>query len=180
MNAAGSSSAAAGAGEDQGLQGAQRGCTRRAQRGAEVIEFGFICLPMLALVLLNVDIGWAILVRSTLQHAVREGVRYAVTSQTYTGLGQKASVQKVVQDNALGLLAQTPDLIKVRFYLPDTFQDVSSVPGGNAGGHLVEVSIEGYPLPPLAPLMRSSDPLIFTARSADRMESSPAGGPPPM
>jgi hypothetical protein len=35
---------------------------------------------------------------------VREGVRYAIASQTMTGMGQDASIKSVVQQNAMGVV----------------------------------------------------------------------------
>ena len=155
--------------------------SRTGRKGVEVIEFGLVLIPMLGFTLLIMDIAWAIFGRGLLQNAVREGVRYAVTSQTQTGMGQKDSVKSVVQDNALGLLADSAgyDMIQVRFYTPDTFTDVSNVAGANSGGNLVEVSVEGYPWLPLLPLLRSAG-FTFTARSSDRMEASPPAGAPPL
>src|SRR5579883_2077009 len=73
---------------------AQMGHSRGKQKGSEVLEFGFVVTPMLGFTLLIIDIGWGVFTRSTLQYAVREGVRYAVTSQTATGLGQKDSIDR--------------------------------------------------------------------------------------
>jgi len=136
---------------------------------------------MLGFLFLIMDLSWAIFARSVLQYAVREGVRYAVTSQTVAGLGHVDSIKTVVQNHALGLLnGDGWDKIQVRFYSPDTFEDVTALPGANAGGNLVEVSVQGYSWLPLFPLLKSNAPLIFSAKSADRMETSPATGPPAM
>ncbi|HZT30435.1 MAG TPA: TadE/TadG family type IV pilus assembly protein [Bryobacteraceae bacterium] len=158
------------------------GHSRGKQKGSEVLEFGFVVTPMLGFTLLIIDIGWGVFTRSTLQYAVREGVRYAVTSQTATGLGQKDSIKQVVQQNALGMLAGQSglDKIQVRFYTPETFTDVSDDPGANAGGNLVEVAVEGFSWLPLMPLMRSNSALSMAARAMDRMEASPPTGPPPL
>ena len=147
-----------------------------------MLEFGLVLVPMLALLFVTIDIAWAIFARSTLQFAVREGVRYAVTGQTLTGMGQVSSIKTVVQSNAIGLLNGTDGLskIQVNFYTADTLQDVSTVPGGNVGGNLVQVSVQGFPWFPLFPLLRSATPLTFSALSADRMEATPPGGPPAM
>jgi hypothetical protein len=50
-----------------------------------------VLLPLCGFVFLILDMAWAFYVRATLQSAVREGVRYAITSQTMTGMGQDAS-----------------------------------------------------------------------------------------
>src|SRR5215475_7105480 len=77
---------------------------RRSQRGAQVIEATLIAFPLFGLTFLLLDISWAIFQRATLQHAVREGVRYAITDRNDTGPCQDDSVKAVVKRNALGFL----------------------------------------------------------------------------
>jgi hypothetical protein len=155
---------------------------RGSRKGSEVVELCLVLLPMMALLFLFLDIAWAVFARSTLQNAVRSGARYAVTGTTQAGTGHINSIKSVVQTNSIGILAGQKglDAIQVRFYSPETFTDISGLPGANGGGNLVEVSVEGFPWLPLAPVMRSGAPLLFTARSMDRMEASPATGPPPL
>lgn len=150
---------------------------RRSQRGNAFVEAAFVLVPLFALIFSIVDFGLAIFIRSTLQHAVREGVRYAITYQTVDGLGHDASIKSVVQANAMGFLseAENADKIKIRYYDPTTFAEVA----GNDPGNLVEVSVEDYQWGWLAPLLRSASPLQITTRSSDRMEGLPAGGVPP-
>ena len=156
------------------------GRRRRGQKGSELLEFMLVLLPLLGVVGLIVDNSWVIFTRSTLQFAVREGARYAVTSQVMTNMGQKDSVKKIVQNRSLGLLAGKTglDKIQVRFYTPDTFLDVSNTVGGNAGGNLVEVAVEDFSWAPLIPVLRSAQPLKISARCWDRMEASPSTGTP--
>jgi len=173
---------------------------RNAQRGVELIEFTLVLLPLLGFTFLLLDLGWAIYKRATLQFAVREGCRYAVTNQVQpltdandNAYGMINSVKWVVQKRAMGLLgskATDPGYasIQVRFYNPNTSLTTSlTVPtncASNTGqppnwnGNLVEVSVENYAAVPLAPLLRSASPLNFTARSSDRMEGNPVSGVP--
>lgn len=154
----------------------RRGGRAYKQRGSQVVEFGLVLVPFCAFIFLLMDLSWAIFVKATMQYAVREGVRYAVTGQTISGSGQDASIKTTVQQNAMGFLNGSAGaaMIFIRYYLPDTLTETAS----NAGGNLVEVSVEGYSLTPLGPILRSAAPLILTARSSDRMESSPGGIPP--
>jgi Flp pilus assembly protein TadG len=154
----------------------------RGTKGSEVVEFGLVFLPMIAYLFLILDLGWIFFTKSTLQFAAREGARYAVTSKTRTGLGQLSSIQQVVQENAMGFLAGSAGLgrIHVRFFAPDTLQDISNTAHANAGGNLVEVSVEGYTFTPLASILKSNAPLMLSAKSWDRMEASPPTGPPPL
>ena len=153
--------------------------TKSRERGSQTIELALVLLPLCAIVFLILDIAWAFYVKSTLQNAVREGVRYAVTSQTMTGLGQDASIKSVVQQNAMGLLSGTTNaaLITIQYYLPNTLAPVTGL-NSNQGGNIVEVYVQNYSLPPLGPILRNPTPLSLGAQAYDRMEGSPGGVPP--
>src|SRR3954454_18102411 len=80
----------------------------RSRKGAEIIEFTLILLPLLAMLCVIIDLGWAVFAKSTLQRAVRIGVR---TGVTITGTQANAAgtcltpmVKSAVQQSALGLL----------------------------------------------------------------------------
>ena len=149
------------------------------ERGSQVVELGLVLLPLCGFVFLILDMAWAFYAKSTLQNAVREGVRYAITSQTMAGKGQDDSIKTVVQQNAMGLLAGEDRLalISVQYYLPNTLQEVSGL-NSNQGGNIVEVSVQGYSLPPLGPILRNPAPLSLSVQAYDRMEGSPGRIPP--
>src|ERR1700704_5705872 len=107
------------------------------ERGSEVVEFGLVCVPFFAFMLLILDISWAIFNKAVLQHAVEEGVRYAITYQTLTGLGQDASIKSVVQKNAIGMLqgSSGASLISIQYYDGTTLATTNS----NAAGNVVQV-----------------------------------------
>lgn len=151
--------------------------SRRRQRGNSFVEAAFVLLPLFGFIFAIVDFGLAIFVRSTLQHATREGVRYAVTYQTFDGMGHDASIKQIVQESAMGFLAGEDglDKIHIRYYNPNTFLEVPQ----NFPGNLVEVSVENYTFGWLAPVMRSASPITLLTRSSDRMEGLPTGQAPP-
>jgi Flp pilus assembly protein TadG len=159
-----------------------------------MLEFTLAMLPVLGFLFLLMDVAWAVYTRSTLQYAVSQGVRYAITSQTMTGLGQKDSIRTVVQRNAFGRLGSNSSdpgwsKIQVHFYLPDG-TDVSNVVGGNGAQNgvnpLVEVSVEGFSQGTFMPTIKMPGlntvmgPIVMAARAWDRMEASPTTGPPAM
>jgi Flp pilus assembly protein TadG len=153
-------------------------CPRRksSERGNTLIETSLVLVPLLALLFAIIDFGFAIFLRSTFQHAVREGVRYAVTFQTMAGLGHDASIKKTVQDNSMGFLhSGNANLIQINYFLPNT---LAATPN-NDPGNLVEVSVNNYSFGWMAPLMRSATPLAISVRSSDRMETLPGGMNPP-
>ena len=148
-----------------------------SRRGEALIEFPLVLIPLVALWVAIIDFSLGIFLKSTFQHAVREGVRYAVTSRTEPGLGHDASIQAAVQRHAMGFLngEEGAAKIHIRYYVPGTFAETQS----NAGGNIVEVSVEGYTWNWIAPVLRAeAGPLTIVARSSDRMEASPGGMPP--
>ena len=56
--------------------------TRRQQRGTSTVEFALIAPLLFLLLCFAMDIGISLWVNLTMQYAVREGARYAVTGQS--------------------------------------------------------------------------------------------------
>jgi Flp pilus assembly protein TadG len=150
----------------------------KKERGAELVEFSLVMIPMFGILFLVIDLAWMLFARATLQEAVREGVRYAVTGQTMTGMGQDNSIRTVVQQYSMGILAgsQGASLISISYFDPNNNLAATS---SNAGGNVVQVSVAGLSVFPMAPLFRSKSPISLSAVSSDVVESSPGGIPPP-
>src|ERR1017187_4216355 len=110
------------------------------RRGSTMVEGSLVILPLLAVLFGVLDLSIAIFVKNTVQFAVCQGVRYAVTSQTMTGMGQDDSIKTVVQNYTLGFLdALSPDRVgknrlSVTYYDPLALSVVSGV-GSNIGDH---------------------------------------------
>jgi Flp pilus assembly protein TadG len=153
---------------------------RAGRRGAAIIEMSFVVIALFGLLFLLMDLSWVVFAKASVQHAVREGCRFAVTSQTLGGMGHLASIREVVRQNSMGFItpAQAAS-IQVTFYNPDTLQVMTGA-GSNAGGNIVVVAVENYQVRPLIPFVRSADPIQFSVRAADRMEASPYGIAPPL
>ena len=75
-------------------------------------------MPLFGFIFLILDVSWMIFAQVTLQSAVRQGVRYAVTGQTMSGMGQDASIRSVVQHAAVGFLpaTQASSQIAINYY----------------------------------------------------------------
>ncbi len=147
----------------------------KSEEGSEIVEFGLVIIPLLAFIFLILDIAWVLFAQSTLQHAAREGVRFAVTSQTLSGMGQDASIKAVVEQNSFGFVTgATASNIAINYYNPVTL----SATLVNAGGNVVEIVVSGVNVYPLGPIWRSRAAMTLAARSSDVMESSPGGVPP--
>ena len=144
-----------------------------SRRGSQMLEAALVLIVGCGLMFLVIDTGWTLFVKATLQHAVAEGCRYAITGQTSNGLGQIASIESVVQTQAMGLLNSQMGTLSVTFYNPTTLAQTTS----NLGGNLVEVAISNYRLTPLAPLLYSRNSIPVTVRATDILEPSPGGVP---
>lgn len=161
---------------------------RRPERGSQTVEMAFCLLPFFGIVFLLLSLSWAIFTKASLQHAVAEGVRYAITSRTMNGMGQDASIKSVVQNSSMGLLSSSNlGLVTIQYYSVDPTTGTLTKTNQNLGGNIVEVSVEGYTSNPLLPILHwgvkggtgpPTPASEYTVRASDRMEASPAGIPP--
>ena len=131
-------------------------------------------VPFLALAFLALDAGWAVFIKATLQHAVREGSRYAVTGQTQNGKGQSDSIQAVVKQFALGLLdGDQANTLTINCWNPANAKpSPADATQCSIGGNVVEVSVQSYKISPLATLLRKGDLVPVTVSAADIVEGS--------
>jgi hypothetical protein len=157
------------------------GKRRKRQSGNQLVEVSLIFLPLLALLLALIDFSMALFLRATMQNAVREGVRYAVTYQTSGGLCQDASIKAVVKASAVGFLSDSSmdTKIKVRYYAPANLALEVTGAGSNAPGNVVEIGVEGFAWSWIAPLWRTASPFNINVYAADRMEGLAGGASPP-
>jgi Flp pilus assembly protein TadG len=158
----------------------------RRRSGNAMLEAVFTLLPTFALIFAFVDFGLLLFRWSTLQNAVREGCRYAITFQTATGQGQDASVEAVVQKFAMGMVKATdsPADIFVKYYSTSNLSTAIGS-GGNVPGNIVEVSVQGVSWSWIAPLsgsyggsvpfFRNTTPITLNIYSSDILGGFPAG-----
>ena len=141
-----------------------------SQRGSQMLESCFIAIPLFALTFLVLDVSMVVFLRSTFQHAVREGTRYAITGKNTVGPCQDDSIKATVKTAALGFLSSSPidSTIHVHWINP-----VTGARSNNAHGNIVEVSVEGYRFGPLAPFWRSGAPVMVWATAYDMVEPVP-------
>ncbi len=83
-----------------------RGAARQA--GSATIEFALVCAVYLLLLLAIVEFGILLWVNLTMQHAVREGARYAVTGQSNLDPNRSSpqrynAVLQDIKDQSMGL-----------------------------------------------------------------------------
>ncbi len=163
--------------------GIRRVCRRR-EAGSVMVEFALTLLPLMALIFGFADLSLLLFRWSTLENAVREGCRYAITFQTSGGNGQDASIEQVVQKYALGVVTtgDTPRHIYVDYYSPGNLTTPIGT-GGNIPGNIVQVSVKNVSWNWLAPLsgafgtggLYASSPLNLNVYSSDILGGYPAG-----
>jgi len=162
------------------------------------MELVFFLFPTLAIVCAFLDIGMALFVWNTLQNAVREGTRYAITYQVDATGTQTASVKDTVASWSMNLVrasatSANPPYIAVDFYTPPTTANpsgtlVTGTANANASGNIVQVSINNYPYKWMAPFSGTfwggfyqapGSSLGITTVSADVLGGTPVNGLPP-
>lgn len=162
----------------------RRARRRGRQRGNALVEWMLVLLPTFALLTFLFDLSFALYSWSTLQNAVREGCRYAITFQTETGKGQDASIKDQVAKYAMGLVSSTSSMIHVDYYTQAAPTTSIASPNGNVPSNLVQVSIQAYPLTWLVPLSgtccnsrsyRGTTPTSISVYSEDVLGGYPAG-----
>ena len=144
-----------------------------------MLEAALALPPLLMILFATIDFSIAILVKNTVQASVREGVRYAVTGQTVSGLGQDESIRTIVENNSLGFLNSSngDSLISITYYNPNSLAVVNGL-GSNAPGNIVQVQVTGLSWAWMVPYARSSAPLQISATSMDIVEPNATGVPP--
>jgi Flp pilus assembly protein TadG len=131
---------------------------------------------MFGLIFLIFDMAFSLYIKSTLQEAARDGVRFAITGQTLAGDAYlNDSIVKTVQKSALGLLSGANGACKVSVNYYDPYGGASAAA---QGGYVVQVSITGVKYTPLAAILKDSAPVTVSVQASDVMESCPVGGCP--
>jgi len=158
--------------------------TKKNERGQAAVEAALVIVPLMMVLLAIIDVTVAIFMMNTLEYAARQGVRYAITGQTSSGLQQNGSIRKVVRDNSMGFLTSAPDSeITVTYYSlvtdptspnVNTSQQVTGA-GSNANGNLVKVSVAGFSWAWMVPYLWGTSALSINTASADISSACVAG-----
>jgi Flp pilus assembly protein TadG len=140
------------------------------------IEAGFTVVLLFGLIFLILDLSMLLFIKSTLQQAVREGVRVGMTarlvgSTTYLN----DSITQTVQKHALGFLngAQGACRIQIQYFDPTT-----GAASTGTQGDLLVVSVNNYNYTLLGAVLKDSHPLSVSVASSDILERCPLGGCP--
>jgi Flp pilus assembly protein TadG len=147
-----------------------------------MIEWMLVMLPTMALITAFFDISFALFSWATIQNAVSEGCRYAITFQTISGDGQDLSIETTVANDSMGLATVAGGLINVNYYTQAAPTTAIATPNGNVPGNIVQVSVQGYPLNWMVPLsgtvsnpFRPSSPATINVYASGILGGYPAG-----
>ena len=147
---------------------------RRNQRGSQTVEAALITLIMFALIFLLMDISLSLFIKSTLQEAARDGVRFGVTEQLLSGDTYLSdSIAKVVQQASLGFVKDGPCQVTINYF--DPYGGATTTP---TSGSIVQVAIQGYQYTALGAILKSSAPVSISVQASDVMEACPSSGCP--
>jgi Flp pilus assembly protein TadG len=144
------------------------------QSGDTTVEFGFVILPLFAILFLTIDVAWVFFASACLQEGAREGARYAVTGSGTSETTLTSAVQAVVHQYSFGFAKASN--ISVDFY-PSTGYSSSGPPANIDGtaqatavGNIVKVTIQGVATSSFGPIFRVWSPSQLTASSSDVMQ----------
>ncbi len=147
---------------------------KRGERGSQTIEGGLITLMMFALIFLLMDISLSLFIKSTLQEAARDGVRFGVTEQLLSGNNYLTdSINQVVQSSAMGFISNPACQVTITYL--DPYGGPTTTP---IGGDILQVAITGYQYTPLAAILKSGAPINISVSASDVMEQCPNAGCP--
>ena len=154
--------------------------TQRGNRGNAFVEFALVFLLLLTMVVGMFEFTWVLFLRATFHHAVREGVRAAITGNDQPS-GLDARIKSVIQEKSFGLLssAQLDEHVSVEFFDPNCAGATCPVATAEPGS-IVRVGINCYSLTPITNLIRKDQqgrafPFSLTVSASDKMEPFPGG-----
>jgi hypothetical protein len=153
-------------------------CRRGRERGTAQVEFALLLLPFLALVMFIVDTAWVIFAQSTIQSAVREGVRVGITAVAGSGCATvTCTVQNTVQTYSFGFVKASN--VQVTYYSTSsgTLTQVSGS-GADVGGNIIQVTVTNITIKSMGAIMRQATPISLAATASDVIESNPSPSTP--
>jgi len=116
------------------------------QKGQTTVEFAAAALALFSTVFIIIDLSMMYYVNLTMQHAVREGARYAITGQKGASADRKAALIQKIKDSSNGLYDRNASGQKdptVSVLTPTATPSASATPFPNYTG--VQVTDTGAP-----------------------------------
>jgi Flp pilus assembly protein TadG len=149
----------------------------RERCGEGLVEFALILPMFLLLMFALIDLGRYYWIRETVENAVRQAGRYAITGQTLTSTNRVASIQQVAQNAMAGLYDPNTTIITVNGS-PVGHSGSTTTNFAGYGGENVTVTIStrlGFFTPGIARYFGPSGSNTLTHSVTFRNESFPVG-----
>jgi len=152
--------------------------------GQAVVEFSLVAILFFFMLLSIVDMGYMFYVNFTMQHAVREGTRYAITGQSNLGTDRRSALIQKIKNSSNGLYDKnlhSPKNPTIKVISPSnvTFSNYTSgtVQNGDPGkpDDVIVVSLT-YTCPLITPVLKpffNGGQYTFTVKSTMKNESAP-------
>ena len=149
-------------------------------KGAATVEFAFTVMVLLVFIMAIVDFSYLFFVNLTMQHAVREGARYAATGQSNLDLNPQGTAQDrcdaaIVQIKAasMGFFDQAGAVVVFKTVNNDG--TITQVPSNScaAAGQIIVITLN-CELPLITPLIQTFFPngkYTFSASSTMKNEA---------
>lgn len=115
------------------------GRAHHARRGQSLVEFALVAPLFFLLVFGVIDFGRLFFTKVTLQHALREAGRYAVTGQKQATFNRCQSIRNIAQKSASGLLTN-PGSISIEAF--DSQGNLDAAHCAGRPGETVVVSLQ--------------------------------------
>lgn len=151
--------------------------------GQALVEFALVVLLLFGLLFTLMDLGIMFYVNLTMQHAVREGTRYAVTGQIGASADRRAALIQKIRDSSNGLYDKNlhvPKDPQINVINPSqvTFSNYTGTPTTGDPGKPTQTIIVSltYTWPLLTPILKRFFPggqYTFTVKSTMTNESFP-------
>ena len=148
-------------------------------RGATTVEFAVTSSVFFLLMFMVIDFALFGFVNLTMQHAVREGARYAITGQVdldpQAGGDRKRAVIQKIRDSSMGLF----DEVMTETDIAVTDSDGVSVSNFGAPGQSIVITLNcQWPIiNPFTQAMFANGQYNFSVGASMRNESFPGAGP---
>ena len=140
----------------------------RRERGGTLVEFALVAPLMILLIMAALELAIVFWVNLTLQHAVREGARYAVTGQG--GAQREQLVLQRIVDQSMDLYQRVQPVLSIN--QASVAADMAPLPPGmlGAGGEMLLLQIDGA-WPVASPLLQPWLGTVYRFRVAATMRN---------
>jgi len=153
------------------------------EKGQAIVEFAMASLIFFSLLFAIIDLCIMFYVNLTMQHAVREGARYAITGQSNLGTDRRSALIARIRNSSNGLYdknTNVPSDPVISVLTPNsvTFTNYSGMPVSGAPGKPDDIIVIRltYKWPLLTPILRpffAGGNYTFTVKATMKNESFP-------